>query len=149
MTLVLKCRLAMVFLILLATAPLPAQESEWLAFHPSVARIQGKLIRIQKYGQPSYGENPDKDEKVEVAILILKSPIRVKANTASSVNNQSVTNVSFVQILFPPEMVKTQEKYFDQEIVLAGNLMRGYKGEHTTDVVMQVKAVNPTGKPLY
>lgn len=149
MTIVIGCRMAVLFSILLAAAQLPAQETDWLAFHPSVARIQGKLIKIQKYGQPSYGENPDKDEKVEVAILILKSPIRVKANTASSVNNQSIANVSFVQVIFPPEMAKTQGQYFDQEIVLAGNLIRGYKGEHATDVVMQVKAVNPTGKPLY
>jgi hypothetical protein len=30
---------------------------------------------------------------------------------------------------------------------VAGTLVRGYKGEHFTDVVMTVKAVNPTGKP--
>ena len=126
-----------------------AQQQDWLAYYPSVARLQGKLIRIQKYGQPSYGENPDKDEKVEVPILILQSPIRIKASSASSVNNESLTNVSFVQAIFPPDMAKSYAQHFDQEIVLAGNLVRGHKGEHFTEVVMQVKAVNPSGKPLY
>ena len=149
MILVLGRLVAVIFAIALSPAPLPAQEAEWLAFYPSVARIQGKLIKIQKYGKPSYGENPEKDETVEVAILILKSPVRIKANPASSVNNQSLANISFVQIIFPAEMAKTHGQYFDQEIVLAGNLVRGHKGEHFTDVVMEVKAINPTGKPLY
>jgi hypothetical protein len=126
-----------------------AQQQDWLSYNPSVSRIQGKLIKVQKYGKPTYGENPDKDEKIEVAIMILQSPIRVKANTTSSVNNESLTNVSFVQAIFPPEMEKTYAKHFDQEITLAGNLRRGRKGDHFTDVVMEVKAVNPTGKPLY
>ena len=125
------------------------QEQDWLSYYPAVARLQGKLIKIQKYGKPSYGENPDKDEKVEVPILILQSPVRIRASSASSVNNESLTNVSFVQAIFPPEIGKNYTQHFDQEIVLAGNLLRGHKGEHFTDVVMQVKAINPTGKPLY
>ena len=126
-----------------------AQQQDWLSYYPSVSRLQGKLIKVQKYGKPSYGENPENDEKVEIAILILKSPVRIKASSASSVNNESTTNISFVQVIFPREMAKTHEKHFDQDILLAGNLVRGHKGDHFTDVVMQVKAVNPTGKPLY
>jgi len=57
--------------------------------------------------------------------------------------------VSFVQVIFPPEMAKSYTQHFDQDIVLAGNLLRGRKGDHFTDVVMEVKAINPTGKPLY
>ena len=126
-----------------------AQEQDWLSYYPAVARLQGKLIKIQKYGKPSYGEKPDKDERIDVPILILQSPVRVKASSASSVNNESLTNISFVQAIFPPEMAKSYAQHFDQDIVLAGNLVRGHKGEHFTDVVMQVKAVNPSGKPLY
>jgi len=32
--------------------------------------------------------------------------------------------------------------------VVAGTLVRGYKGDHFADVVMTVKAINPTGKPM-
>jgi len=139
--------------LFLAVAVLPiastAQQQDWLSYYPAVARLQGRLIKVQKYGKPSYGENPDKDERIEVAILILQSPVRVKASSASSVNNESLANISFVQAIFPPELAKDHAQYFDQQIVLAGNLVRGHKGEHFTDVVMQVKAVNPTGKPLY
>lgn len=139
----------LICLSLTAPASASAQETDWLSYYPSVARLQGKLIKVQKFGKPSYGETPEKDEKIDVAILVLKSPIRVKASSSSTVNNESLTNVSFVQIIFPPEMAKTQEKYFDQDILLAGNLVRARKGEHFTEVVLEVKAVNPTGKPLY
>lgn len=140
---------ALICLSLLAPVTAPAQEVEWFAYYPSVVRLQGKLIKVQKWGKPSYGESPEKDEKVDVAILILKTPIRVKASSASSVNNESVTNVSFVQAIFSPDTAKSQAQHFDQDIVLAGNLVRARKGEHFTEVVLQVKAVNPTGRPLY
>jgi len=142
-----------ILILFLALAILPfdaaTQEQDWLSYSPAVARLHGKLIKIQKYGKPTYGENPDKDERIDVPILILQSPVRVKASSLSSVNNESLTNISFVQAIFPAEMAKTYGQHLDQEIVLAGNLVRGRQGEHFTDVVMQVKAVNPTGKPLY
>lgn len=126
-----------------------AQEQEWLSYYPSVARLNGKLIKVIKYGKPSYGEHPEKDQKVEVAILILQTPVRVKASPASSVNNEPATNVSFVQIIFPPELTASSTQHFDKNVLLAGNLVRGHKGDHFTEVVMNVKAINPTGKPLY
>jgi hypothetical protein len=125
-----------------------AQQDDWLSYYPSVSRLQGKLTKVSKYGKPSYGENPDKDEKVEVAILILPTPIRIRARSTSSVNNESATNVSFVQLIFPAEVDGTYSKYLDKDIVVAGTLVRGRTGEHFTDVVMTVKAVNPTGKPM-
>lgn len=125
-----------------------AQQQDWLSYYPAVSRLQGKLIKVSKYGKPTYGENPEKDEKVEVPILILQTPVRVKARSTSSVNNQSETNVSFVQLIFPPEADGNYSKHLDKDIVVAGTLIRGHKGEHFTDVVMSVKAVNPTGKPM-
>jgi hypothetical protein len=124
------------------------QEQDWLSYYPSVSRLQGKLTKVLKYGKPSYGENPEKDEKVEVPILILKTPARVRARTTSSVNDESVTNVSFVQLIFPAEANINYSRYLDQDIVVAGTLTQAHRGEHFTDVVMTVKAVNPTGKPM-
>jgi hypothetical protein len=124
------------------------QQEGWLSYSPSVARIRGKLITVFKFGKPTYGANPDEDEKVEVPILILQTPIRVKARPESSVNNETITNISFVQLIFPPDLESNLKKFLDQEIVVAGTLSVGSRGGQFTDVVMTVKAVNPTGKPL-
>ena len=134
--------------VLLFSTEAALQEKDWLSYYPAVARLQGKLIKISKYGKPTYGENPEKDEKVEVPILILQTPVRIKARPTSSVNNESMTNISFVQLIFPPEVAGNYLKHLDKEIVVAGTLVSGHKGEHFTDVVMTVKAVNPTGKPM-
>ena len=130
------------------SAAAPPQEQDWLSYYPAVSRLHGKLTKISKFGKPTYGENPEKDEKVDVPVLILQTPVRIKARPASSVNNESVTNVSFVQLIFPPEVDGNYSKHLDKEIVVAGTLARGHRGEHFTDIVMTVKAVNPTGKPL-
>ena len=111
-----------------------------------VSRLQGKLTKVTKYGKPTYGENPEKDEKVEVPILILQTPIRAKAQTTS--NNEPLTNVSFVQLIFPGE-VGDYSKHLNTIIVVDGTLERGRKGDHFTDAVMIVKVVNPTAKPIY
>jgi hypothetical protein len=134
-----------VLLFLSEAAP---QQQEWFNYYPAVSRLQGKLTKVTKYGKPSYGENPEKDEKVEVPILILQTPIRAKAQTTSSVNNESLTNVSFVQLIFPVE-VSDYSKHLGTTIVVEGTLERGHKGDHFTDVVMTVKVVNPTAKPMY
>jgi hypothetical protein len=143
--------IAVVVILVLALLLLPearAQQQDWLSYYPAVSRLQGKLTKVSKYGKPTYGENPEKDEKVEVPILILQTPVRIRARLTSSVNNESVTNVSFVQLIFPREIDGNYAKYLDKDIVVAGTLVRGHKGDHFTDVVMTVKAVNPTGKPM-
>src|SRR5258705_13684420 len=98
--------------------------------------------------QADLRREPGKDEKVEVPILILQTPIRAKAQTTSSVNNETLTNVSFVQLIFPAE-VGDYSKHIGMVIVVEGTLERGHKGDHFTDVVMMVKVVNPTAKPIY
>jgi Domain of unknown function (DUF4431) len=144
-------RIAVMVFLVLTLLLLPqagAQQEDWLSYYPAVARLQGKLTKVSKYGKPTYGENPEKDEKVEVPILILQTPVRVRARLTSSVNNESVTNISFVQLIFPREIDGNYAKYLDKDIVVAGTLVRGHKGDHFTDVVMTVKVVNPTGKPM-
>jgi hypothetical protein len=134
------------FVVLFPSQGAP-QEEEWLSYYPAVARLQGKLIKVTKYGKPTYGESPEKDEKIQVPVLILQTPVRVKARQTSSVNNESLTNISFVQLIFPPA-IGAYSNHLDKEIVVAGTLVRGHKGNHLTELVMTVKVVNPTGKPL-
>ena len=140
--------LILILVFSLYTKEVRPQEQPWLSYYPSVARLNGKLTKVIKYGPPTYGESPETDKKIEVPILILRTPVRIKGNATSSINNEQITNVSFVQIIFPPELQTNYANYLEQDVVLAGTLTRGYRGEHFTEVVMTVKAVNPTGKPL-
>lgn len=139
--------LALVF-AMATPAQVTPQEEGWLSYFPSVVRLRGKLTTVTKYGKPTYGENPDKDEKLEVPILILQTPIRVKANPISSANNESITNISFVQLIFPPEADADFKKHIDHNILVAGTLSVGSRSGQFTDVVLTVKAINPTGKPF-
>ena len=142
------CTIALACAIAIWPVRAGAQQEGWLSYYPSVARIRGKLITVTKFGKPTYGGDPDKDEKLEVPILILQTPIRVKARPESSVNNETLTNISFVQLIFPPEVEPNFKKYVGQDILVAGTLAIGIRGGQFTDVVMTVKAVNPTGRPL-
>jgi hypothetical protein len=125
-----------------------AQESEWLSYSPSIARLRGRIIMVTKYGKPSYGEDPDKDEKMTVPILVLQTPARVKPKQANSANNETMTNISFVQLIVPQELDAEIKKNIDREALIAGTLAIGRRGGEFTDVVMNVKAVNPTGRPV-
>lgn len=142
-----------IFLVLFALwAVLPStshgQQQGWLHYDPSVSRIQGKLIQVTKYGKPTYGGEPEGDEKVEVPILILPTPIRVRTNPERTSGAEPMTNVSFVQLIFTDDPAGNVKRYLDQNIVVSGTLALGRRGGHFTDVVMTVKVVNPTGKPL-
>ncbi len=139
--------LALVFVVATPIRAKP-QEQGWLSYFPSVVRLRGKLTTVTKYGKPTYGESPEEDEKLEVPILILQTPIRVKARPESTVNNESITNISFVQLIFSPEVNADFKKYIDHNIVVAGTLSVGVRSGQFTDVVLTVKAINPTGKPF-
>jgi hypothetical protein len=134
--------------ILFFSSEAAPQQQEWLSYYPAVSRLQGKLIKVTMYGKPTYGESPERDEKVAVPILILQTPVRVRPKTTSSMNNDSLTNVSFVQLIFSAE-TGDYSKYLDMNIVVEGTLAKGRKGEHFTDLVMTVTVVNPTEKPVY
>ena len=127
-----------------AAAP---QEQQWLFYSPALSRLEGKLTKVMKYGSPSYGEHPELDQKIDVPILILQFPVRVKSPPASSVKTQT-TNLSFVQLIFPGES-GSYSKHLTANIVVEGILAKGIKGEHFTDVVMTVKRGNPVDPPVY
>lgn len=124
-----------------------AQEQQWLFYAPALSRLEGKLTKVMKFGRPTYGEHPEQDEKIDVPILILQLPVRVKSPASSSVNTQT-TNVSFVQLIFPAEG-GSYSTHLNVNIVVEGTLAKGIRGEHFTDIVMTVKTVNPAEPPVY
>jgi hypothetical protein len=121
------------------------QQQQWLFYSPAVSRLEGKLTTVMKYGGPTYGEHPEQDEKIDVPILILQLPVRVKSPTHSV--NTEITNVSFVQLIFLTE--SSYSKHLTATVVVEGTLTKGVKGKHFTDVVMTVNTLNPAEPPVY
>lgn len=123
------------------------QQQQWFFYSPAVSRFEGKLTKVMKYGRPTYGEHPEQDEKIDVPILILKLPVRIKSPTPSSENTE-ITNVSFVQLIFATES-GSYSQHLNANVIVEGTLAKGIRGEHFTEVVMTVKAVNPPEPPVY
>jgi len=71
------------FLVLLFSSVVSAQQPDWLPLEPSQVQLEGKLLKVLKYGPPNYGETPKSDARYEIPILLLTQPIRVKGDPAS------------------------------------------------------------------
>jgi len=67
-------------------------------------RLQGTLTKVFKYGKPSYGAEPETDEKVEVPILILQTPVRSRPDRLAALTTNPSPMFHFVQLIFPPEI---------------------------------------------
>jgi len=122
-----------------------AQQSDWLPYEPTVVQIEGKLLKVIKYGPPGYGENPKRDIKYEVPILLTSEPVRVKGNLSNPKSQADLTNVSFIQLVFPKSS-GNYRRYLDKEIVVEGTLFRAETGGHYTDLLMNVQTIRAKGK---
>ena len=125
---------------------LNAQELGYLPLEPNIVELQGKMLKVMKYGPPNYGENPESDAKYEIPIILLGKPIRIKGDPASVVHKADLTNVSFVQLIYLGTSAKEYWRYTDQNIVVTGTMFRAQTGHHYTPVVMTVKTIRAVSK---
>lgn len=136
---------ALLFLIF-PTHDLTAQQQEWLSYEPMVVELKGKLLRVVKYGPPNYGENPESDARYEIPILLLAEPIRIKGDPTDWYKKESLTNVSFVQLIFSKAPSFPYWRYAYQDIVVRGTLFRAVTGHHYTDVLVDVTTIRTAKK---
>lgn len=61
--------------------------------------LTGTIIEATKYGPPNYGEKPETDKKLTYYYLELESPISVKGDPRSDLNQDTFTNVKLIQLL--------------------------------------------------
>lgn len=134
------------FLILPLWTLSAAQYSGWVPYGPKVVSLQGKMLRVLKYGPPNYGKNPEADAKYDIPIILLNEPIRVDEDPVDPKNKVALMNVSFVQLIFHSTPSEKYWRYANQDIVVTGTLFRAETGHHYTDVVMDVKAIRAVGK---
>jgi hypothetical protein len=123
-----------------------AQQARWLAFAPTVVELHGKLLKVVKYGPPSYGENPNSDVKHQIPMILLAQPVSAKGDAKSKLNEEDLLNVSFVQLIFLNTASTNYWRYEGQDIVVTGTLFRAETGHHYTQILMNVKAIRSKGK---
>ena len=127
-----------------ATPCLPPKEAKkWLSFGPAVVELEGVLTVVQKYGPPNYGENSEIDEKVQVLILVLKTPLNVRADPDSDLNTDSFEGVREVQLVIFPERKIRYKHLIGKNILAKGTLSQRFTGHHYTDVLLTVISVHP------
>jgi hypothetical protein len=115
-----------------------SQDRRSVHYEPTVVELKGKLIVLNKYGPPNYGETPHQDQKVRVTVLDISTPVDVLADPGSELNSETVRNVSQIQMAFSGS---TYKKLVGRMVVAKGTLFRGHTGHHYTEVVMNVIGV--------
>jgi Domain of unknown function (DUF4431) len=126
--------------LLLAPAGLASTtEVEWLEFHPSVVTLTGRFELVLRFGPPNYGEDPKTDLKIEVPMLLLTDPIRVRGRPGDEINSESVEDVRMVQLILPSQV--NRYELIDQEVLVRGELTHATQGPEFTAVIMDVNQI--------
>lgn len=110
----------------------------WLRYEPVEVELAGRLAVVSRFGPPNFGENPETDEKIEVAVLVLSSPISVCADTTSELNDEPLLGLDSVQLVRDDAL----RQYANQLVVLRGRLSRAVTGRHFFPAVLEVTSVN-------
>ena len=128
-----------ILFVLIAVVHSANAQTQRLSYEPATVELEGKVITEQKYGPPNYGQNPKTDQKVTVAILVLRDPIDVLATPGDAVNTQ-VNGVTRIQLVFTDG--KTVDKQLiGKDVLVKGKLFHSHTGHHYTDVLIDVSSI--------
>ena len=135
--------LAAIVVVILLSAPagVASSDAEWLEFRPSTAKLAGRFELVLRFGPPNYGEDPKTDIKIDVPMLLLAGPIRVRVRQGNEVDDESVEGVRMVQLLLPSEV--NRYELLGKEVVVKEALSHATRGPEFTPVIMEVKGIEP------
>lgn len=119
----------------------PQSKAEnWLSYEPTEIALQGKLKSVEKYGAPNYGESPQTDQKVQILVLKLKTPIQIKGDPQSASNQESLTDIKEIQVLCSNKDQKCTELQ-GKNVSVTGSLFQAVSGHHYTKVLLNLKSI--------
>lgn len=135
--------LVAIVVAILISAPVgvASSEAQWLEFRLSTVKLAGRFELVLRFGPPNYGDDPETDLKIEVPMLLLAEPIRVRGKPGDEVDDESVEGVRMVQLLLPGEV--NRYELLDKEVVVSGELSHATRGPEFTPVIMDVKKIEP------
>ena len=113
-------------------------QTEWLEYEPAVVTLEGRLSMKTFFGPPNFGEDPKTDSKEETRILVLDTPINVRAKDETDpVVGPSAENVREVQLVFNGPL----RKLVGKKLIVRGTLYHAHTGHHFTDVLLRVESI--------
>lgn len=140
--------LMMLFALVISACASAEQTASWLSYEPDVVTLRGTVAMEGRYGPPNYGESPDTDQKVTIAVLYLDKAVNVAGKGApDDPDSETVKDVAAMQIIHPAGIkIGTGCKE------ITGTLMKGFTAHHYTSVLIVTKSVHdadhcaPSGK---
>lgn len=95
--------------------------------------LKGRLVKVSTYGPPGYGETPEKDDPITLAILMLAQPrdliFSVVDDTLAVENAVGAVGLKYVDPAWTDGL-------FDREVQAVGCLEQPVRGYEKTPVVM-------------
>jgi hypothetical protein len=115
-------------------------EDEWLSYEPASVELKGTLRITEEFGPPNFGENPESDLKLEIPVLDLASPINVRADPNSDINDKSFKGVKRLQLVFPIG-ARNSKELVGRQVVVVGSLLQAHTAHHYTKVLFTVDEI--------
>lgn len=112
-------------------------EKKFIDYGPKIVSLGGYLTQEKRYGPPNYGENPDRDEKLTMAVLHLQRAIHM-CGRPHDFDREALRNIRDIQLQISD--VKLW-RIRDKLVRVTGTLYRGFSGHHFTDVLMSVQTM--------
>ncbi len=131
--------MSLVVLVWTCCAQAGDTRQRWVPYEPAVVELRGTLKVCERYGPPGYGEDPERDQRMRVPVLILSNPINVRGDPAAEVNIESVRGVRELQLVFLRAM--NYSSLVGSQVVVRGKLSHAVSGHHFTPVVMIVESL--------
>jgi hypothetical protein len=99
--------------------------------------LTGKVEIVSRFGPPNFGETPQRDERISVAVLVLGAPRSVCADTTGDASNEELTGLDSVQLVRDDAL----QQYASKRVVVRGRLARSITGRQFFPAVLMVTGI--------
>jgi hypothetical protein len=129
-----------VFLILLGASSAPAAAETCLDWHPAPVSLSGRILVMQGWGPPNFGEDPEHDAHLSWYQLIAFDVVCVDSGDPQVPGEDGLRAVRDFQLLYrgtiPPELL-------GRAVVVSGTLIAGVTAYYHTPASIGVTRIAP------
>ena len=136
----LSTMLVMMFLVVTISSAAGAAPKEF-EYWPATVELTGRFELVIRFGPPNYGDNPKTDRRIEVPVLFLDEPIRVRGRAGDELNGQTEDNVAMLQLIMNSKV--DLDTLLGKRVTAKGQLQHSARGPDFTPVLIQVEEIRP------